>query len=85
MLVFTRGVVKNERPDQEATLRAQTVVSPSDVNKKLPCPICQEKFEEFWCDEQEQWMLRNAVMVNDKIYHATCYTDTATVEVSSII
>ncbi|KAI8054310.1 hypothetical protein BDF22DRAFT_678375 [Syncephalis plumigaleata] len=82
--VFTKGVVRNEQPDQEATLRAQTVVSPSDVKKKLPCPICQEKFEEFWCDDEDQWMLRNAVMVNDRIYHATCYTDTAMIEDSTV-
>ncbi|RKP23580.1 hypothetical protein SYNPS1DRAFT_30662 [Syncephalis pseudoplumigaleata] len=52
----------------------ENVISPPE-DEKLPCPICQEKFEEFWCDEEEEWMLRNAVMVNGKIYHATCHID----------
>jgi pre-mRNA cleavage complex 2 protein Pcf11 len=69
---------KEAEADAEADLRSRTVVSPPG-NEKLHCPICQEELEEFWCDEEEEWMLRNAVRVNDKIYHATCHADTVKV------
>ncbi|KAI9599096.1 hypothetical protein BDF19DRAFT_419398 [Syncephalis fuscata] len=77
--VFAKGTTKEVQVDPEAVLRARTVISPPE-GEKAPCPICQEKFEEFWCDEEEEWMLRNAVTANGKIYHATCHTDTSMVE-----
>ncbi|RCH82844.1 hypothetical protein CU098_000588, partial [Rhizopus stolonifer] len=51
-----------------------TVVMPNDDNRK-PCAICGERFVDFWNDDEEEWMYKNAVMVNDKIYHATCHAD----------
>ncbi|KAI8365709.1 hypothetical protein BD560DRAFT_401445 [Blakeslea trispora] len=51
-----------------------TVVKPDDDSRK-PCAICGEPFIDFWNDDEEEWMYKNAVMDNDKIYHATCHLD----------
>lgn len=39
------------------------------------CDMCQEKFEQFYHEETEEWHLRNAIRVEDKIYHPLCYED----------
>nr|XP_014092087.1 uncharacterized protein LOC106618746 isoform X3 [Bactrocera oleae] len=46
---------------------------PADVNRV--CDMCQEKFEQFYHEETEEWHLRNAIRVEDKIYHPLCYED----------
>ncbi|CAG8669655.1 6757_t:CDS:10 [Rhizophagus irregularis] len=53
-----------------------TVIVPLDPEKaSKPCPICQEKFQCFWNDTDEEWLFRNAVEVDGVIYHATCHAD----------
>ncbi|KAK9764749.1 mRNA 3' end processing factor [Basidiobolus ranarum] len=66
----------NSQPikDDESELRELTIVVPFDHNGKL-CPICKEKFVSFWSDSEEEWMYRNAVLVEDVVYHATCHSD----------
>ncbi|KAJ1916292.1 mRNA 3' end processing factor [Mycoemilia scoparia] len=49
------------------------VVNPDFQSKK--CPICREKFDMFWSDEDEEWMCRNARFLNNELHHATCYID----------
>ncbi|XP_063287364.1 pre-mRNA cleavage complex 2 protein Pcf11 [Pelobates fuscus] len=39
------------------------------------CEICEEQFEQYWDEEEEEWHLKNAMRVNDKIYHPSCYED----------
>lgn len=39
------------------------------------CEICQDKFEQFYNEEKEEWQLRMAIRVNDKTYHPLCYED----------
>lgn len=39
------------------------------------CDICEEQFEQYWDEEEEEWHLKNAMRVNDKIYHPSCYED----------
>lgn len=34
------------------------------------CEICQEPFETYWVEEEEDWFLKNAVGVDDKVKHA---------------
>ncbi|XP_011188531.1 uncharacterized protein LOC105215984 isoform X1 [Zeugodacus cucurbitae] len=46
---------------------------PEDVDRV--CDMCQEKFEQFYHEETEEWHLRNAIRVEDKIYHPLCYED----------
>nr|XP_006001893.1 PREDICTED: pre-mRNA cleavage complex 2 protein Pcf11 isoform X1 [Latimeria chalumnae] len=39
------------------------------------CEICEEQFEQYWDEEEEEWHLKNAMRVDEKIYHPTCYED----------
>jgi pre-mRNA cleavage complex 2 protein Pcf11 len=39
------------------------------------CGLCQEKFTKFFDQEQEEWMYRDAVRMNQQLYHSTCYRD----------
>ncbi|XP_006763805.1 PREDICTED: pre-mRNA cleavage complex 2 protein Pcf11 isoform X2 [Myotis davidii] len=39
------------------------------------CEICQEQFEQIWDEEEEEWHLKNAIRVDGKIYHPSCYED----------
>ncbi|KAG5844329.1 hypothetical protein ANANG_G00161350 [Anguilla anguilla] len=39
------------------------------------CEICQEQFEMYWEEEEEEWHLKNAIRVEGKTYHPSCYED----------
>ncbi|KFP87086.1 Pre-mRNA cleavage complex 2 protein Pcf11, partial [Apaloderma vittatum] len=39
------------------------------------CEICREQFEQYWDEEEEEWHLKNAIRVDEKIYHPSCYED----------
>ncbi|KAL7065084.1 hypothetical protein AAHC03_05390 [Spirometra sp. Aus1] len=39
------------------------------------CAVCFEKFDPFWDQDEEEWMLRGAVLVGDKVYHPICQED----------
>lgn len=45
------------------------------TDERKTCPICGETFVDFWNDDEEEWMYKNAVLADDKIYHATCHAD----------
>jgi pre-mRNA cleavage complex 2 protein Pcf11 len=52
--------------EQAVDPESHTVIMPNDERK--PCPICGERFVDFWNDDEEEWMYRNAVLVDDKVY-----------------
>ncbi|ORX56382.1 hypothetical protein DM01DRAFT_1303896 [Hesseltinella vesiculosa] len=56
-------------------LENSTVVKPLNTTEQPSCPICGESFIDVWNDEQEEWVYKNAVFTDDKIYHATCQAD----------
>ncbi|XP_062910025.1 pre-mRNA cleavage complex 2 protein Pcf11 [Mobula hypostoma] len=39
------------------------------------CEICQEAFEQYWDEDEEEWHLKNAVRVDNTTYHPACYED----------
>ncbi|XP_054611775.1 pre-mRNA cleavage complex 2 protein Pcf11 [Dunckerocampus dactyliophorus] len=39
------------------------------------CEICQEPFETYWVEEEEDWFLKNAIRVDDKNFHPACFED----------
>lgn len=39
------------------------------------CYVCKEKFETFWDEDEEEWMMRDAVMINGKVFHTACYEE----------
>ncbi|KAF8564309.1 Pre-mRNA cleavage complex 2 protein Pcf11 [Paragonimus westermani] len=46
----------------------------ADPSKNI-CAVCYEKFDVFWDHEEEEWMLRDALLVQDKAYHPICQED----------
>lgn len=45
-----------------------------DDNAKI-CEVCHDPFDQFYNEETEEWHLRPAIRVEDKIYHPMCYED----------
>ncbi|KAJ9051782.1 mRNA 3' end processing factor [Entomophthora muscae] len=62
---------KTAKPQTEiaqviAKLEKSTVVVPAD-HAGQACPICQDKFTSCWSDEQEEWIYKNAVIVDNQV------------------
>ncbi|KAJ6171603.1 hypothetical protein N7470_000670 [Penicillium chermesinum] len=54
----------------------QWIRAPNDATlRNTPCPICQEKFEPTWSEEEQDWIWQDAVRVGPRIYHASCYNE----------
>ena len=58
-----------------------------EVRLSLPklvqtCAVCNEDFDQFWHEEEEQWKLRNAVEIGEgdavRIVHPACQADSST-------
>lgn len=39
------------------------------------CDVCYDAFDQFYNEEKEEWHLRMAIRVDDKLYHPLCYED----------
>ncbi|XP_013886046.1 pre-mRNA cleavage complex 2 protein Pcf11 isoform X2 [Austrofundulus limnaeus] len=39
------------------------------------CEICQESFETYWVEEEEDWFLKDAIRVDEKNFHPACFED----------
>ena len=39
------------------------------------CVVCGDKFEKFFDSDREEWMYRDAVRVNGRLYHPACQDD----------
>lgn len=37
------------------------------------CEICREQFEQYWDEEEEEWHLKNAIRMHEKVIQS-CYT-----------
>jgi len=38
-----------------------------------PCRICKEPFQSEWSEDLEEWIWRNAVLIEGNHYHASCF------------
>ncbi|KAH9049175.1 hypothetical protein EDB84DRAFT_1454432 [Lactarius hengduanensis] len=71
-----KAVASAESARRDAELRARfVVVPPGDEAKHITCPICKEAFKSEFNEEDEEWIWKNALKVDDKIYHATCHAE----------
>ncbi|KAJ7996237.1 hypothetical protein DPEC_G00235020 [Dallia pectoralis] len=52
----------------------QSVKAAADVVDET-CEICQEQFEMYWEEDEEEWHLRDAIRVDEKTYHPSCFED----------
>jgi pre-mRNA cleavage complex 2 protein Pcf11 len=71
-----KAVASAESAKRDAEIRARfVVVPPGDEAKHVTCPICKEAFKSEFNEEDEEWIWKNALRVDDKIYHATCHAE----------
>ncbi|KAG8852179.1 hypothetical protein FRB91_006841 [Serendipita sp. 411] len=56
------------------------VISPGEEGKEIRCAICTEAIRVEFLEEDGDgdWVWKNAVKVDNKIYHATCHHDWST-------
>lgn len=45
------------------------------ANDDEQCCVCSDPFEIYFDDADEEWMLRNAMRVDGKVYHAICHKE----------
>ncbi|KAJ6485163.1 hypothetical protein C8R47DRAFT_1130966 [Mycena vitilis] len=67
---------------READLRSQYIVVPrGEEAKPVACPICKEAFKSEWLEDEdagvEDWVWRNAILKDERVYHATCHAEAA--------
>ncbi|KAF8468373.1 hypothetical protein BDZ91DRAFT_108225 [Kalaharituber pfeilii] len=56
--------------------KEQYVPVPNDpTSSNLTCPVCKEKFETTWHSDAEEWVWMDAMKVGQKVYHASCYSE----------
>ncbi|TRM67706.1 hypothetical protein BD626DRAFT_479581 [Schizophyllum amplum] len=72
----TKDVAAEEDAKRHAELASQYVVIPSG-EEALPtsCPICKETLKSEFLEDDEEWVWRNAVRKDDKLYHSTCFAE----------
>jgi pre-mRNA cleavage complex 2 protein Pcf11 len=64
--------IEKKQPTEEVINPDQyTVIMPNDDSRK-PCAICGERFIDFWNDDEEEWMYKNAVMIDEKVVCIYC-------------
>ncbi|KAI9574713.1 hypothetical protein HD554DRAFT_2049358 [Boletus coccyginus] len=74
-----KAVAAAEAAQRDAELRSQFVVVPTgDEAKSISCPICKETMKSEFLEDDEEWVWRNAVKRDDRIYHATCHSEAIT-------
>lgn len=50
-------------------------VSAGQDSEASVCELCRDKFEQFYNEDIDEWQLRNAIRLDEKIYHPICYQD----------
>ncbi|KAL9106926.1 MAG: hypothetical protein Q9227_008112 [Pyrenula ochraceoflavens] len=49
---------------------------PQDLNlRNQPCPVCQEKFDSTWSDQEQEFIWRDAIKIGQRIFHDSCYRE----------
>ncbi|KAF7776009.1 hypothetical protein Agabi119p4_4402 [Agaricus bisporus var. burnettii] len=70
--------VPTEKVRSQTNLKSQYVtVPPGDEAKPLSCAICKEVLQIEFLEDEEEWVWRNAVKKDDRVYHATCHAEAA--------
>jgi len=68
-----------EAAKREAELRAlYVVVPPGDEAKPISCPICKELLKSEFLEDDEDWVWKNAIKKDDRVFHATCHAEAVT-------
>ncbi|XP_014312986.1 pre-mRNA cleavage complex 2 protein Pcf11-like [Myotis lucifugus] len=70
--VHEEVVLKTQEAAKEKEFRS---VPAGPAGAVESCAICQEQFEQYWDEEEEEWHLKNAIRVDGETYHPSCYED----------
>ncbi len=63
-----KAVANAESAKRDAELRARfVVVPPGDEAKDVTCPICKEVFKSEFIYDDEEWIWKNALKIDDKV------------------
>jgi len=72
----SKTAAAEEHAKRDAELRAMfVVVPPGDEAKPISCPVCKELLKSEFLEDDEEWVWKNAVKKDDRIYHATCHAE----------
>ncbi|QLQ81937.1 hypothetical protein HG537_0G01910 [Torulaspora globosa] len=63
--------------DESILLKKHVIVPESAVDMSFQCPICKENVTGLYDEELGEWVWKNAMEVNNKYFHATCYYEAA--------
>ncbi|KAJ3989677.1 hypothetical protein F5890DRAFT_1485062 [Lentinula detonsa] len=74
--ITAKAAADAEAAERDAKLRSEfVVVPPGDESKSLSCPICKESLKSEFLEDDEEWVWKNAVKKDDRIFHATCHAE----------
>lgn len=74
-----------EKMERAIDLESRYVtIPPGDEAKLVACPICKETLQIEFLEDEEEWIWRNAVKKDDRVYHATCHAE-ATASTSNLV
>lgn len=80
--IIIASVFFENEPDAKAKSQEEDDDLPTEIpsvrlsgEKETPCEVCHESFEKYWDEDEEEWMLKNAVFVDGKFFHFTCYRE----------
>jgi hypothetical protein len=63
-----KAIATAESAKRDAELCARfVVVPPGDEAKHVTCPICKEVFKSEFNEDDEEWIWKNALKVDDKV------------------
>ncbi|XP_063927873.1 uncharacterized protein LOC135141017 isoform X2 [Zophobas morio] len=73
---FDQQQMQAEGAGEDADEEVEVPSVPADPEvQETHCDVCQDKFDQFFNEDKEEWHLRNAIRVDDKTYHPVCYED----------
>ncbi|KRZ68380.1 Pre-mRNA cleavage complex 2 protein Pcf11, partial [Trichinella papuae] len=81
-----RSSVFEANKDDKSRLRGFVAKTNSVIpatDEEQICQVCNETFEQFWDGDDDVWKLRNAMLVDGKVYHPLCYQDAGIESASS--
>ncbi|KAF9076755.1 hypothetical protein BDP27DRAFT_1254578 [Rhodocollybia butyracea] len=77
--ITAKAAADAEAAEREANLRSEfVVVPPGDEARSISCPICKEPLKSEFIEDDEEWVWKNAVKKDDRIFHATCHAEAVT-------
>jgi hypothetical protein len=74
--MFFDNAIVEEKPDaQESSVSTGSKVPLDEDNRE--CRICKERFEVIWDEDEEEWIMKNAIKIGEKVYHEACYNESS--------